>query len=431
MVWAGMGMGKTSSTLAALRILLDCLAGGPALIIAPLRVAQSTWPDEVAKWGMGFRVSVVCGTAARRLEALRRKADIYCTNYENLPWLVAQFEHWPFSVVVCDEATRLKGYRIHSGGARAHALAMVAYESPRFIELTGTPTANGLLDLWGQAWFVDRGERLGKTLSAYQQGYFFPVRTGGEAYMVRWDPQPGAAEKIREKLKDIALTINAEDWFDIKQPIVTDIEVDLPPKAITAYRSMERDLLLSLGGADVEAVNALSAMNKCLQIAGGALYTDEETRRWERIHDAKLEALASIISEANGAPVLVAYQYKHEAVRILEKFKGARLLDKNPATIRAWNAGRIPVLVAHPTSCGHGLNLQDGGSILVFFGLGYNYEQYAQMCERIGPTRQAQSGHPRSVFIYRILAKGTLDRSVVRALRDKRDLLDFLLEKRK
>ena len=430
MIWAGMGMGKTSSTLAALRIIRDCVSDAPALIVAPLRVAQSTWPDEVAKWDFGLTVSVICGTERQRLEAINRRADIYCVNYEQLPWLVRQQgECWPYYTVVCDESTRLKGFRLRSGTMRAKALASVAHQSHRFVELTGTPTANGLLDLWGQSWFIDKGKRLGKTMSAYEQSYFMPIRTGNEAYMVRWDPRPGSAEAIREKLKDVALTVNPEDWFDIGKPIVNDIMVDLPPKALHQYRGMEREFYLELEdeGA-VEAVNALSRMNKCLQIAGGAIYGEDGEA--VTLHDAKLDALKSVVEEAAGAPVLVAYQFKHEADRILKAIPGARLLDKNPQTIRNWNAGRIPVLVAHPASCGHGLNLQDGGNILVFFGLGYNYEQYAQMCERVGPTRQAQSGHPRPVFIHRILAKGTLDREVVAALGGKKDVLDFILEKR-
>lgn len=429
MVWAGMGMGKTSSTLAALRIIKDSVPGASALIVAPLRVARSTWPDEIAKWDFGLTVSVICGTEKQRLEAMNRRADIYCVNYEQLPWLVRQQKkYWPYYTVVCDESTRLKGFRLHSGTMRAKALASVAYQSKRFIELTGTPTANGLLDLWGQAWFIDKGERLGKTMSAYEQAYFTPVRTGNEAYMVRWDPRPGSAEAIREKLRHVSLTINAEDWFDIEQPIMNDIMVDLPPKALKQYREMEREFYLELEEGAVEAVNALSRMNKCLQIAGGAIYGEDGEA--VRLHDAKLDALKSVVEEAAGAPVLVAYQFRHEADRILEAIPGAKLLDKDPKTIRDWNAGRIPVLVAHPASCGHGLNLQDGGNILVFFGLGYNYEQYAQMCERIGPTRQAQSGHPRPVFIHRILAKGTLDREVVAALGGKKDVLDFILEKR-
>lgn len=371
MVWSGMGTGKTVSTLTALSTLL-IMGDTPALIVAPLRVAQSTWPDEVAKWShlsyMG--VSVVTGTPKQRSEALMRDADIYCTNYENLPWLVEYFRaqrRWPFKVIVTDEATRLKGFRLHQGSKRAKALAQVAFLSPHFIELTGTPTANGLIDLWGQAWFVDKGAALGKTMMAYEQSYFYPVRTGNEAYMVRWDPKTGSDVRIREKLKPYTITINSEDWFDVTEPIFNDIWVDLPPSAKRQYKEMEDSFYLSLQGETIEAVNALSKMGKCLQIASGAVYSDSgET---VELHDAKIDALRSVIEEAAGAPVLVAYQFVHEAKRILEAFPKAVRLDKNPETIRRWNRGEIPVLLAHPASCGHGLNLQDGGNILVFFAL--------------------------------------------------------------
>lgn len=432
MVWSGMGTGKTVSTLTALSTLL-IMGDTPALIVAPLRVAQSTWPDEARKWShlSYLGVSVVTGTPKQRLEALTRSADIYCTNYENLPWLVDYFKaqgRWPFRAIVCDEATRLKGFRLHQGSKRARALAQVAFHSPRFIELTGTPTANGLIDLWGQAWFVDKGLALGRTMAAYEQAYFYPVRTGGEAYMVRWDPKQGSDAKIREKLKRYAITINSEDWFDVGEPIYNDIWVDLPASARRQYKEMEDSFYLTLQGETIEAVNALSKMGKCLQIASGAVYSD--TGETVELHEAKLDALRSVIEEASGAPVLVAYQFVHECERILKAFPQAVRLDKNPETIRRWNRGEIPLLLAHPASCGHGLNLQDGGNILVFFGLGFNYEQYAQMIERIGPTRQAQSGHPRSVFVHRILARQTLDRSVLGALGKKKDVLDFILEKK-
>lgn len=433
MIFAGMGTGKTVSTLTAIKLLQDCVLAKPALIIAPLRVAQSTWPDEAAKWKHleSLRVSVVAGTEKKRLAALDTPADIYCTNYEQLPWLVAQFadKPWRFGYIVCDESTRLKGFRLRSGTQRAKALSQVAFSSEYFIELTGTPTANGLLDLWGQAWFIDKGETLGKTLSAYQQAYFYPVRTGGEAYMVRWDPAAGSDAKIKERIQPLSVTIKAEDWFNIDAPIVNDIRVQLPPKAAELYREMERDLMVTLGDKDVEAANALSKMGKCLQIASGALYLGD-SKEWEEIHTTKLEALESIVEEANGAPILVAYQFVHERDRILKKFRQAKELDKNPQTIRDWNEGKIPMLIAHPASCGHGLNLQDGGNILVFFSCGYNYEQYAQMCERLGSVRQAQAGHPRAVFIHRIVADRTLDLSILSALTKKKNILDFLLDTR-
>lgn len=434
MVWSGMGTGKTVSTLTALKAIREFYRPGPALVIAPLRVAQSTWPDECAKWDhlKGTRVEVICGTPAQRKKAMAREADVYCTNYEQLPWLVKEYgEAWPFSVIVCDEATRVKSFRIHSGGKQAKALSLVAFKSQHFIELTGTPTANGLIDLWGQAWFIDKGETLGRTMSAYQQGFFYPVRTGGEAYMVKWLPRAGSDEKIKAKLAPKTVVVKAEDWFDIAKPIVSDVVVKLPATAAELYRQMERDFYFTVDGAEFEAASALAGMGKCLQIAGGAIYNAADDGTYLTVHEEKISALRSIVEEAGGAPVLVAYQFKHEARRILDAFKNAKLLDKNPQTIRDWNAGKIPMLLAHPASCGHGLNLQDGGNILVFFGCGYNYEQYAQMCERIGPTRQMQAGHPRPVFIYRIVAEKTLDFAVLNALQDKKDVLDFILDMRK
>ena len=437
MVWAGMGMGKTVSALSAVRELKGAFGPKPTLVVAPLRVAMSTWPEELSKWDhlKVLTVSVVAGkTPAARLEAVKAKADIYCVNYEQLPWLVGYFQaqgRWPFRTIICDEATRLKGMRLSGGTKRAKALAKVAFLSERFVELTGTPTANGLIDLWGQAWFIDKGLELGRTMHAYQQAYFYPVKTGGEAYMVKWLPLVDSDKAIRSKLSKYALTVNAEQWFSFTEPVVNDILVTLPPKAQRIYKAMDDELMVELSKADVEAANALSKVGKCLQIASGSIYLDDTHRVVEEIHDEKIQALESVVEEASGAPILVAYQFVHEARRILARFPKAKLLTKDPKVIRDWNVGKIPMLVAHPASCGHGLNLQDGGNILVFFSLGFNYEQYAQMCERIGPTRQAQSGHPRTVFIHRIMARGTLDQSVAKALEKKKDVLDFILDRRK
>lgn len=429
-VWAGMGMGKTVSTLTALDPMLF-MGMGPALIVAPLRVAQSTWPDEVAKWKhlAHLKVSVVCGSERQRMRALATPADVYCTNFEQLPWLVNHFgKRWPFKSVVVDEATRLKGFRLRQGSSRAKALARVYSLIDRFIELTGTPAANGLIDLWGQAWFIDKGARLGKSMTEYETRFFRPVRTGNEAYMVKYVPLPGSDEKIKALLADVSLSIRAEDYFDIDEPIVNDIYVDIPSAQMDKYKELERNLYAVLEDATIEAVNAQSALTKCLQFAGGAVYVEDELRRtFTRVHDAKLDALASVIEEANGAPVLVAYQYRHEVDRIKERFPKARLLDSDPQTIRDWNKGKIPALLAHPAACGHGLNLQDGGNILCFFSSGFNFEHYAQIIERIGPTRQAQSGHPRAVFVHRIIARGTVDEAVYKALGRKEDVLEALL----
>ena len=254
-----MGMGKTSSTLYAINLLQSVEGVGPALILAPLRVAVSTWPDEVAKWEdfSHMRVSVIYGSKAQRKKALNEKADIYCVNYESLPWLVEELDgSWPFDIIVADEATRLKSFRTRSGGSRAKALGSVAWRSEFFIELTGTPASNGLLDLWGQFWFLDKGERLGKTMRRYQEVYFTPIRVGANAFAVKYEPRGFAEKAILEKTQDIALTLNAEDWFDIQKPIVMTVEVTLDEKVMKAYRSLERNLYVELGEYAVDTANA-------------------------------------------------------------------------------------------------------------------------------------------------------------------------------
>lgn len=424
-VWAGMGLGKTSATLAALDT-LRLLDDAPALVVAPLRVAQSTWPDEAAKWAEFAHLEVVpvVGTAAQRAAALSRPAAIYTTNYEQLPWLVEHFgERWPFRTVVADESTRLKGFRTRQGGQRARALGAIAHERiERFIELTGTPSPNGLQDLWGQAWFLDRGERLGRSFAAFASRWFRPSYSGFGI-----EPLAHAQAEIEERLRDLCLSLDARDWFDLREPIVNVLRVELPPKARRLYEAMEREMFLELGdGAQVEAFDAASRTIKCLQLANGAIYTDE-AGAWTEVHDAKLAALESVINEAAGAPVLVAYHFKSDLARLLRAFPRGRHLDQDPQTIRDWNAGRIPVLFAHPASAGHGLNLQDGGNILAVLGHWWDLEQYQQIVERIGPTRQAQAGHDRPVYIHQIVAADTIDELVVARRETKRAVQDLLL----
>lgn len=439
-LFAPMGGGKSVCTLTVIDSLILAGYSRPALILAPLRVAQSTWPDEAAKWAhlSGLTVTPVVGTPAERAAALRRDAAVYTTNYENLPWL---FEHlgerpWPFGIVVADESTRLKSARpsirvskngkefIQAAGAkRVRELARIAH-SPgaidRFIELTGTPAPNGLQDLWAQIWFLDGGLRLGRTYEGFQQRWFKPKRDG---YGVV--PLPHAEREIHERIKDICLTVEFEG--ELPPLVVNDIYVDLPPKARKLYRDMEKEMFMELAGHEVEAFNAASRTMKCLQLASGAAYVDDE-HHWVEVHEAKLAALDSVIEEANGAPVLVAYYFRSDLARLLKAFPKARVLDADPQTIRDWNAGNIPILFAHPASAGHGLNLQDGGNILVMFSHTWNLEHYQQIIERIGPLRQAQAGHNRSVFLHRIVARRTVDELVLERLDSKREVQDILLE---
>lgn len=430
-LWAGMGVGKTVSTLTALSG-IKLLSDAPVLVLAPLRVATSTWPFEAAKWKHTWGTSVVpiTGTVRERFAALERPADVHTINYDNLPWLVEHLgDKWPYETVVADESTKLKGFRLRQGGMRARALARVAHHQvKRFVQLTGTPAPNGLKDLWGQMWFLDKGERLGRTFDAFTTRWFTQNYNG-----FGYKPRDNAQDEIQRVLSDICLTIRAKDWFDLKEPIVSTVYVDLPPKAREVYNAMEKEMFSELeGGGTVEAFNAAARTIKCLQMANGAVYVDKTDAKpespWKAVHDLKIQALDEILEEAAGMPVLVAYHFKSDLARLQKAFPEGRVLDKSAQTERDWNAGKIPVLFAHPQSAGHGLNLQDGGNILVFFGHWWNLEERQQIAERIGPTRQLQSGHDRPVFIYNIVARDTVDEMVIERTESKRDVQDILLD---
>lgn len=425
-LFAGMGTGKTSSTLAALDALSLVEDPFPALVVAPLRVAQSTWPDEVRKWAnlSHLEVQPILGDPRTRAAALRNpNAAIFTINYENLPWLREHLGKgvWPFPTVVADEATRLKGFRLRQGTKSGKALGQIAHSKVRrWINLTGTPAPNGLKDLWGQSWFLDQGRRLGRTHQDFVMRWFHPDPNG---YGVK--PTDFAQEQMQDQLADICLTVKG---LDVEKPIVNKLYVDLPSRARSLYRDMDKTFFAQLDArTEVEAFNAASKSQKLLQLAAGAIYTDDE-HNWKEIHDAKIRALESVVEEAAGAPVLVAYYFKSDLARLLRAFPNGRELDARPQTIRDWNAGRIPVLFAHPASAGHGLNLQDGGNILAFFSLTWNLEHHDQIVERIGPMRQKQAGHDRPVFVHYIMARDTIDDLVYDRLVNKRGIQDVLLE---
>lgn len=428
-------MGKTLASLSAMEDLNLVEDVYPILVLAPLRVANGTWPDEVRKWPnlKHLRVSPITGTSEERKRAVARKADVYTTNYDNLVWLVEHFgERWPFKVVIADESTRLKSFRTRQGGVRAKALAKIAFNKiERFVNLTGTPAPNGLIDLWGQLWFNDGGTRLGRTFTAFRNRWFSQDFNG---YGVL--PMKHAQAEIQGLLKDICLTIDAKDWFDLQDPIVTTIPVTLPPAARSLYNDMEKQLFMEIEGHEIEAFNAAAKTQKLLQLSSGAVYLNASVdsdaspraREWKTIHDEKLNALESIVEEAAGAPVLVAYHFKSDLARLLKRFSKGRELDKNPQTVRDWNAGKIPVLFAHPASAGHGLSLQYGGNIIVYFSHDWNLENRMQILERIGPVRQLQAGFDRPVFIYNLVATNTADELVIARVESKREVQDILLE---
>lgn len=436
-IWAGMGMGKTSSTLTAIeRLITSGYVNGPVLVLAPLRVAQSTWPEEVAKWPhlQHLKIVPIVGAVAQRRKALYQKdVDIFTCNYDNIPWLIKYCAHrfggWPFEVIIADESTKLKGFRSRQGTKRAKALAAVAHSrTKRFIELTGTPAPNGLKDLWGQMWFLDVGQRLGRTYTSFTDRWFRATHDGFGV-----EPLPMAQEQIQSAVQDLCLSIDPKDYFDLDEPIKNTVYVDLPKDARQKYKDMETQMFAELEDElkvshEIEAVNAAARTLKCLQLASGAAYIGEDRKQFVTVHDEKIDALKEIVAEAAGMPVLVAYHFKSDLQRLRDAFPNASVLDKNPKTLRKWNEGKIPVLFAHPQSAGHGLNLQDGGNILVFFSHTWNLEEYMQIVERIGPVRQKQAGYDRPVFIYHIVARNTVDELVMQRRETKREVQDILLD---
>ena len=434
---ARMGMGKTTICLTLLDAYYN-VAGQtePTLVIAPKLVARDTWPDEVAKWEhlKGLEISAAVGTVEERIAALKRDVPIHTINYDTLPWLIKHMgSRWPWRRVIADESTRLKSFRATQGGVQARALGTVAW-SPRVKEwwnLSGTPAPNGLKDLWGQTWFLDQGLRLGRSYSGFEERWFAYKRIKDAlTHRVEIKPviMPFAQEQIQAAMKDICLTLDPKDWFDLKDPIVTPIPVRLPPEARRIYNEMEKEMFTRLDGFDIEAFGQAGKTMKCLQCANGAMFVDKEAKQWREVHDAKLDALESIIEEAAGAPVMVAYHFKPDLARLLKRFPKGRAMDGRPGTQADWNAGRIPILFTHPASMGHGLNLQEGGNILVFFSHWWDLEKHDQIIERIGPMRQLQAGIDRAVFIYYIVATDTVDEVVIDRHVTKRGVQDLFLE---
>jgi len=435
--WSFMGSGKTVATLTALDILALAVDGAPVLIVAPLRVAKNVWPNEAKKWRhlRHYHVLAVMGSEAQRRITLRYEAQAYTINFENVAWLIEYLgDRWPFKTVVWDESTRLSGFRLTQGTVQARALAQVAHTKiERFIELTGTPSPNGLQKLWGQLWFLDKGVRLGRSYEAFRTRWF---QKSFDGYSV--DALPFAQEQIQGAIADLCISIRTEEWFpDLDKPIVRNVMIDLPHQARLAYKAMEDDMYAELGEHTVEAFGAAARTQKLIQFASGAVYIDPaadtddhpKAKLWREVHAEKLGALASIVSEMGDEPIMVAYEFRSDLARLQKAYPKAVLLDDKQSTEDRWNAGKIPMLLCHPKSAGHGLNLQDGGRTLVYFTSNWNLELDQQIAERIGPVRQMQSGHKRKCYVYRILARDTTDEDVLERLASKRTIQDVLLER--
>ena len=426
---AGCGMGKTVQALMAMEILRPAGEVSTPLAIGPLRVARSTWGEEAAKWTdlAHLKVVPIIGTPDERKAALRQKADLFTVNYENLPWLVDRLKaDWPFDMVIADEAVKLKGFRLNQGGQRTRALAKVAHRKVRrFVELTGMAAPNGLKDLWGQLWYLDGGKRLGRTYTAFTERWF---QTGRDGYSLQ--PLPFAFEEISELISDLCLSMEAKDYFDLPGTVVNNIYVDLPTKAMSQYREMEKAMFLEIAGKGIEAFNAASKTIKCLQLANGAIYLDDK-QNWAEVHKSKLDALESVIEEAGGKPVIVAYQFQSDLERLRKHFPQGRLLDTKRDE-DDFKAGKIPVLFTHPDSAGHGIDgFQNVTNEIAFFGLNWNLDTRHQVIERIGETRQAQAGHHRPVVVHNIIARGTLDEMVLERVDTKREVADLLADRLK
>lgn len=427
-VWAEPGMGKTSATYSALDILW--LAGShfwPALVIAPKRVARSVWPTEQQKWRdfAHLRVSSITGDAEQRRAALRAHADVYTINFENIEWLFDQLKDvkaWPFKIVIVDEATRLKGFRLRNSTKRSKALASICTRVGRWVNLTGTPAPNKYIDLWGQMYFIDLGDRLGRSFTDFKQRWF-----DEDEYTREIKPKDFAHQQINDLLKDVCLTIRAKDWFDLKEPIISKVEVELPRKARELYREFSREMYAELDAETaLNPVNAAAHSAKCLQLASGAVLL-EGGKAWREVHDAKLEALDSIIEETNGQPLMVAYWWRHDGERLKKRYPYARFINTQKDE-DDWNSGKVPMILCQYQSVGHGLNLQHGGHRIVHFSRWWDLELDDQLRARLGPVRQFQAGYDRPVYEYNIVAKGTHDELVELRHQTKREVQDLLLD---
>jgi len=414
-----MGLGKTVATLTAIeQLLYDQFESCKVLVIAPLRVAQTTWPAEARKWDHlnHLRISLVLGTAKQRQAALQAWADIYIINRENVEWLVNEYgRDWPFDMVVIDELSSFKSSKAH----RFRALRKVRPMIKRIVGLTGTPAPNGLIDLWPQVYLLDQGEHLGKTVTGYRDRYFEPGRRN-RTVIFTWDPKPGAEAAIYKKLEDLCVSMSAEDWLDMPEKIDVEVKVQLPEPARQAYLQLERDLILPFIDGDVTADTRAILSNKLLQLANGAVY-DEGRKVWG-LHEVKLDALEDLVEAANGQPVLVFYAYKHDLDRIQKRLPSARELQTEK-DIEDWNTGKAPIMLAHPASAGHGLNLQDGGHIIIWFGLTWSLELYQQANARLH-----RQGQQQRVIVHHLIAEGTIDEDVMKALAGKDSTQAALME---
>lgn len=418
-----MGLGKTSITLTALQdLLFDRFEAHKVLIIAPLRVARNTWPAELQKWDhlQDLTISVVVGNAEERKAALAKQADLYVINREMVLWLVEQSGYkFDFDTVVIDELSSFKNHQ----SKRFKALMKVRPKVKRIIALTGTPSSNGLMDLWAEFRLLDMGERLGRYITQYRTKYFMPDKRNAQI-IFSYKPLPGAEEQIYDKISDITISMKAADFLPMPQRIESEYPVYLSEEEREKYDALKQEMVLQLPDEEITAVNAASLAGKLSQLANGAIYTEEKDVI--TVHDRKLDALEDIIEAVAGKPILVAYWFQHDLQRIIERLEALKVSYariSSPGSIELWNRGELAVGLIHPASAGHGLNLQEGGSTLVWFGLTWSLELYKQTNARL--WRQGQTAS--TVVIQHIVAKDTVDERILKALTEKNNTQEALI----
>ena len=413
-LWLDMGLGKTVSTLTALSDMIESFEIGRVLIIAPLRVCNTVWMQEAQKWEhlQGLTFAIATGSQQQRQDAIASGADIVLINRENIKWLHDTLKSkWPFDCVVLDESSSFKS----SSSQRWKALRKRLPQIRRMVQLTGTPSPNGLLDVWAQAYLLDSGERLGRTMTAYKQRYFDSDYMG-----FKFTAKDTAQAEIERKLSDIIISMTADDYLQMPERINSVVNVEMPTDSVNAYKALCDDMLIEISDSVITAPSAATLANKLLQAANGAIYDAEGAVI--NLHDAKLDALRDIV-ESVDEPLLVAYNFKHDLAKLQSAFPDAVVLDKSDTTVKRWNDGKIKILLAHPASAGHGLNLQHGGSLCIWYGLTWSLECYQQFNARL--YRQGQT---KPVRIIHLVSQGTIDNQVLDVLDSKQTIQQALID---
>ena len=412
-----MGLGKSVTTLTAIdKLMYDHFEISRVLIIAPLRVAVSTWPSEIEKWNHLNRLSysVVVGNEKERRQALRKKADIYIINRENIDWLVNKSGFYlEFDMLVIDELSSFKSY----SAKRFKSLLKIRPNFKRVVGLTGTPSSNGLMDLWAEFRILDLGQRLGRYITHYRNTYFVPDKRNGMV-IYSYKPQDDAEERIYQAIGDITISMKSCDHLQMPELIMNEVPVEMDKTDIQRYQKFKKEMVLTLEEKEIDAINAASLSNKLLQMANGSVY--DENKASHAIHDKKLDALDELIEEANGKPVLVAYWFQSDLERIKKRMKVREI--KSSQDIEDWNKAKIPVALIHPASAGHGLNLQTGGAVLIWFSLTWSLELYQQTNARL-----YRQGQKQTVVIHHLMTKGTIDEDVMKAIKRKERTQEALM----